>query len=93
MATIFQPILDCKQRAIYANPAAPIKERIAEYNRELRKSVEPELYVQYCISQCDIYVDTTMIIVTTQHVYPEVSEKTILRWIGKHKEPHHYLTA
>lgn len=93
MATIFQPILDCKQRALYAYPTAPIKERISEYNRQLRESVEPELYVRYCINQCDIYVDTYMIIVATQNVYPDVSAETIYDWIDKHKEKHHYLIA
>lgn len=93
MAWIFQPIKDCKERALYAYPTAPIKERIDEYNRQLRKCVEPELYVRYCIYQCDIYVDTTMIIVATQNVYPDLSAETIYGWIDKYKEPHHYLTA
>ena len=93
MATIFQPILDCKQRALYAYPVAPIKERIGEYNRQLRMCVKPELYVRYCIHQCDIYVDATMIIVATKNVYPELKEEDIYGWILKYKEPHHYLTA
>ena len=93
MAWIFQPIKDCKQRAIYDHPEAPVWERTREYNRQLRENVEPELYVRYCIWQCDIYVDTTMIIVATQNVYPDVSAATIMGWIDKHKEEHHYLTA
>ena len=77
----FKAIIACKERAIHANPAMPIHERTAEYNRQLRENVSPELYVRYCCHQCGKHIDPDMIIVATQHVYHDVSEDAIYGWI------------
>ena len=94
MAWIFQPIRDIKQGVLYKKmeEGKSIEESTALYNEQLRRKVEPELYVRYQMWQCDIYVDVTMIQVTTKHVYPNVTDEQVAAWIDKHKEPHHYLT-
>lgn len=93
MENIFKPILDLKSKILYRDSATDIRVRIAEYNAALRKNVSPKLFVRYCISQCDIYVDMTMITVATRNVYPDVAVKAVRSWILKYKEPHHFLTA
>ena len=88
---IFQDIADIKEKVLYDNTVS-LRERIRNYNNSLRESIEPELYVRYCINQCDIYVDVTSIMVAARNVYPSLSYKQIGKWIEKHKESHHVLT-
>ena len=90
---IFQDIKDTKDSVLYENmrQGKTMKESISLYNAALRERVIPETYVRYMMWQCDIYIDSAMIIVSAQNVYPELSEKQITEWIMKHKEAHHFV--
>ena len=94
MAWIFQQIKDIKDDVLYGNMSSgkSTAESIRLYNEALRRKVRPELYVRYCIWQCDVYVDVPMIQVATCNVYPDVSHDQVAAWCEQHKEENQYLT-
>jgi hypothetical protein len=89
---IFQDIKDIHDEVFNSQKGESIGEKIVRYNKRLREKISPEIYVRYCIWQCDIYVDVFSIIVATQNVYPNVTKAQIECWIEQHKEQHHCLT-
>ena len=91
--TRFKAIRDCKERALYAYPTIPLKERIAEYNRQLRKCVKPVVYVRYCLTHFDKYIDTYMITEAVKHVYPDVTDEMVYGWMDKYKDEHQKLSV
>ena len=92
MAWIFQPIRDVKNDVLYAKTGT-FEERLRAYNEELRKRVDPELYVRYIINGFDIYLDIELTRVAAQNVYPQLTDEQVYQWINKHKSEHHILTT
>lgn len=86
---IFQDIIDLREKFLYGSDK-PLKEKISQYKAALRACVNPEIYTQYLLWQCDIYVDVEQIEVVASHVYGTPIAQ-INEWIQQHKEPHHVL--
>lgn len=86
---IFQDIIDLREKFLYGSDE-PISEKTKKYNSALLACVKPEIYTQYLLWQCDIYVDVKMIELVVAHVYA-IGANTIDEWIKQHKEPHHIL--
>ena len=77
---------------LYAG-SGTLKERVGAYNEELRRRVDPELYVRYIINGFDIYLDIELTRVAAQNVYPQLTAEQVYQWIVKHKSEHHILTT
>lgn len=86
---IFQDIVDLENKFLYGSDE-PLSEKMKKYNAALLACVKPEIYTQYFLWQCDIYVDVTKIEVMVADVYG-ISVRTIDKWIIKYKGPNQML--
>lgn len=95
MSWIFQKIVDIKNVELYGGMRSglSLSEATKNYNETLRKNVDAETYVRYCLYQCDIYVDVTCIQVAAKNVYRNITDKQVVTWLNKHKKKHHILIS
>ena len=87
---IFQTIMDLRNKFLYSSDEQ-VQEKMKKYNAALRACVKPELYTQYLLWQCDIYVDLQMIEIVVKHIYKDVTTEQVDEWVRLHKEEHHVL--
>lgn len=85
---IFEDIQKLKNECLY-DKTKTFKQCLREYNKRVRESIQPEVYVKFMIWQCDIYVDVYSIIVAAENVYPQLEDEQIRGWLDKYKEEHH----
>lgn len=91
MAWIFQKIENIKNSVFYDLESSLSWElNMQKYNQLIKENIDWKLYVQYCIWQCDLYVDVDLIVTTIQSIYgKEIDETTIITYMDSVAENHH----
>lgn len=91
---IFQDIADLEKamhKEADENNGWVLGSPLRHFCAALREKVPAEIYTQYLLWRCDIFVDVYQICQDVCNVYFDITPLQVVEWLEQHKEEHHDL--